>query len=77
MSGRCSDGLLMRTSCRDGYQEDDRMTPLFIGLANEDGVVMVKRLPPKPEVHWVWKLLYYGLPVGVWLAMVIGVVWIG
>jgi hypothetical protein len=53
------------------------MTPLFIGLANDEDVVLVKRLPPKPEVHWVWKWLYYGLPVGVWLTWLVGVWWNG
>ena len=49
------------------------MTPLFIGLANEDGVVMVKQIPAKPDVHWVWKVLYYGLPLGAWLTCLVGV----
>lgn len=49
------------------------MTPVIIGLANEDGVIMVKQLPPEPDVHWLWKWLFFGVPGASWLTCLVGV----
>jgi hypothetical protein len=53
------------------------MTPLFIGLANDEDVVLVKRLPPKPGIHWLWKVAYFATFGGAWLALLVGVLWSG
>jgi hypothetical protein len=64
----------------DGLDVDNcggRMTPVIIGLANEDGVVMLKVIPPEPAVHWVWKWLYWSVIGGGYLGLVVGVWWSG
>ncbi len=53
------------------------MTPVLLGLANDDGVIMLKVLPPQPAVHWLWKVVTYAAFVLPWLATVVGVAWSG
>ena len=53
------------------------MTPVFKAEADDDGVITLKVVEQKPEVHWFWKVLYYGLLFGTWLAALVGVLWSG
>lgn len=52
------------------------MTPILKGFATDDGLIVLKAVPPDPPTHWAWKLAYWATIGGGYLVLVWGA-WIG
>jgi hypothetical protein len=49
------------------------VTPILKGAADDEGLIVLKVVEPEPPIHWIWKWIGYGLPLGTWLALLVGV----